>query len=246
MGFLLNGEEEFLLQSDERGLAFGVFVKFQLGFIHKLAHVWIFEVAEEGLGAWLAEFEFEKRASGFSGVAGLDEFFDLAGKPIAKRRLFFDQLIDEGLESVVLVGRDGGRAGDDERRSRFVDQDIVDFVDDRKVSAALHLLKTQPQHHARLQENIRHFRIRAEAAGLPMLDSQTAIQPLMAGDNERALQWSAQLRDAGFWVSAIRPPTVPQGKSRLRITLTTLHTTQQIDALVKALAEITGGHDGHG
>jgi len=114
------------------------------------------------------------------------------------------------------------------------------------LSTALRLLETQPQHHARLQENIRHFRIRAEAAGLPMLDSQTAIQPLMAGDNERALQWSAQLRDAGFWVSAIRPPTVPQGKSRLRITLTTLHTTQQIDALVKALAEITGGHDGHG
>ena len=92
------------------------------------------------------------------------------------------------------------------------------------LSAALHLLEAQPQHHARLQENIRHFRIRAEAAGLPMLDSQTAIQPLMAGDNERALQWSAQLRDAGFWVSAIRPPTVPQGKSRLRITLTALHT----------------------
>ena len=58
--------------------------------------------------------------------------------------------------------------------------------------------------------------------------------------------WGAQLRDAGFWVSAIRPPTVPQGKSRLRITLTALHTKAQIDALVQALAEITGGHDGHG
>ena len=114
------------------------------------------------------------------------------------------------------------------------------------LSAALHLLKTQPQHHAILQENIRYFRERSEAAGLPKLDSHTAIQPLMAGDNERALLWSAQLRDAGFWVSAIRPPTVPQGKSRLRITLTALHTKQQIDALVAALANITGGGDARG
>jgi 8-amino-7-oxononanoate synthase len=111
---------------------------------------------------------------------------------------------------------------------------------------SLHLLESQPQHHATLRDNILHFRGRAEAAGLPMLDSHTAIQPLMAGDNESALRWSEQLRHAGFWVSAIRPPTVPQGKSRLRITLTALHTKAQIDALVQALAEISGGHDGHG
>jgi 8-amino-7-oxononanoate synthase len=79
-----------------------------------------------------------------------------------------------------------------------------------------------------------------------MLDSHTAIQPLMAGDNESALRWSEQLIDAGFWVSAIRPPTVPQGKSRLRITLTALHTEKQIDALVTALAEITGGGSDRG
>ena len=108
------------------------------------------------------------------------------------------------------------------------------------LSASLHLLETQTQHHAALLGNIHHFRRRAEAAGLPMLDSHTAIQPLMAGDNESALRWSEQLIDAGFWVSAIRPPTVPQGKSRLRITLTALHTEKQIDALVAALAEITG------
>jgi 8-amino-7-oxononanoate synthase len=111
---------------------------------------------------------------------------------------------------------------------------------------SLHLLESQPQHHATLRDNILHFRGRAEAAGLPILDSHTAIQPLMAGDNESALRWSEQLRHAGFWVSAIRPPTVPQGKSRLRITLTALHTKAQIDALVQALAEISGGHDGHG
>ncbi|WP_297802036.1 8-amino-7-oxononanoate synthase [Arenimonas sp. GDDSR-1] len=111
------------------------------------------------------------------------------------------------------------------------------------LAVSLGLLAQQPQHHARLQENIRHFRIRAEAAGLPMMDSHSAIQPLMAGDNETALRWSAALQAAGFWVSAIRPPTVPQGKSRLRITLTALHTVAQIDALVEALQRITG--DGH-
>lgn len=111
------------------------------------------------------------------------------------------------------------------------------------LSASLHLLERQPQYRAALLANIAHFRKRATAADLPMLDSCSAIQPLMAGDNETALCWSTALQDAGFWVSAIRPPTVPQGKSRLRITLTALHTVAQIDALVEALQRITG--DGH-
>jgi 8-amino-7-oxononanoate synthase len=112
------------------------------------------------------------------------------------------------------------------------------------LTASLHLLEKQTQYHAALLDNIHHFRRRAVTAGLPILDSHTAIQPLMAGDNASALRWSEQLCDAGFWVSAIRPPTVPQGKSRLRITLTALHTEKQIDALVDALSQITEKDDG--
>lgn len=108
------------------------------------------------------------------------------------------------------------------------------------LSTSLRLLQEEPQHHHRLRENIHYFRQRAADAKLPVGDSHSAIQPLMAGDNQTALHWSAQLHNAGFWVSAIRPPTVPQGKSRLRITLTALHSQAQIDALVVALQDIIG------
>ena len=103
------------------------------------------------------------------------------------------------------------------------------------LSHALMCLQTQPEHHARLQENIAHFTQLANAAGLPVLPSQSAIQPLMVGSNERALWLAEYMLQKGFWISAIRPPTVPIGRARLRITLTALHDTAQITALVNAL-----------
>jgi len=84
-----------------------------------------------------------------------------------------------------------------------------------------------------LQDNIESFV--ALNQDLPLLPSRTPIQPLWMGTNEAALQASAQLRDAGFFVPAIRPPTVPQGESRLRITLSALHTPAHIKALSEAL-----------
>ena len=78
----------------------------------------------------------------------------------------------------------------------------------------------------------------AAGAGLPVLPSSSAIHALMAGSNESALQISEQLRERGFWLSAIRPPTVPQGKARLRITLTALHKREHIERLVETLHAI--------
>ena len=106
------------------------------------------------------------------------------------------------------------------------------------LSQALHCLQQQPEHHARLQDNIRHFSALAAQAGLPVLHSCSAIHALMAGSNESALQISEQLRERGFWLSAIRPPTVPQGKARLRITLTALHEREHIERLVETLHAI--------
>lgn len=106
------------------------------------------------------------------------------------------------------------------------------------LSASLALLQNQPQHHAALQNNISHFRNLAADAHLPLLNSHSAIQPLMAGSNATALRWSAALQARGFWLSAIRPPTVPIGKSRLRITLTALHSHAQLQALVNALRDV--------
>lgn len=110
------------------------------------------------------------------------------------------------------------------------------------LSQSLHLLAEQPQHHAALQANIAHFRQRSAEAGLPLQDSGTAIQILLAGGNAQALRWSAALQSRGFWIGAIRPPTVPQGKARLRITLTALHTAEHIDHLVETLQGVLAEH----
>jgi 8-amino-7-oxononanoate synthase len=89
-----------------------------------------------------------------------------------------------------------------------------------------------------LKQHIKQFRTGAKAIGLTLWDSPTPIQPIMLGDSETALMWSEKLKQKGFWVSAIRPPTVPDGQARLRITLSASHSTAQIQDLLKALAEI--------
>ncbi|WP_410016007.1 8-amino-7-oxononanoate synthase [Sodalis sp. C49] len=88
---------------------------------------------------------------------------------------------------------------------------------------------------ARLQRNIDRFRQGAAGLGYPLGRSDTAIQPLLVGDNQLALRLSASLREQGCWLTAIRPPTVPPGGARLRITLTAAHQDADIDKLLEAL-----------
>jgi 8-amino-7-oxononanoate synthase len=71
-----------------------------------------------------------------------------------------------------------------------------------------------------------------------LMPSDTAIQPLMIGDNQRALKLSEGLRERGIWVAAIRPPTVPQGTARLRITLSAAHSEADVEQLIGALHEL--------
>ena len=73
-------------------------------------------------------------------------------------------------------------------------------------------------------------------------ESQTAIQPLVVGANAAAVALADALWARGFWVPAIRPPTVPQGTARLRITLSAAHTVADVDALGTALAELASTH----
>ncbi len=87
-----------------------------------------------------------------------------------------------------------------------------------------------------LQDRLSYFR--QQVTDLPMTGSVTAIQPLILGSNERALQAAATLCEAGFFVPAIRPPTVPFGTARLRITISAAHTHEQIDQLVNALKKL--------
>jgi 8-amino-7-oxononanoate synthase len=87
----------------------------------------------------------------------------------------------------------------------------------------------------RLYELIARFRERAARAGLVLLPSETPIQPVMCGDDRRALSISQTVEERGYWVAAIRPPTVPEGRARLRVTLSALHTTADVDGLVDAI-----------
>ncbi len=75
-------------------------------------------------------------------------------------------------------------------------------------------------------------------AGLPVLPSVTAIHPVLAGDNRRVMALDRGLKEAGLWVAAIRPPAVPEGTARLRISLTALHTMHQVERLVESLRQV--------
>lgn len=100
---------------------------------------------------------------------------------------------------------------------------------------SLRLLQQEAWRRQHLQALISRFRAGAEQQDLQLMDSATAIQPIILGDSETALLASERLLAQGFWVSAIRPPTVPAGTARLRITFSSLHTEQQVDALLEAL-----------
>lgn len=88
----------------------------------------------------------------------------------------------------------------------------------------------------KLESLIARFRTGAQRSGLALMASDSPIQPLLCGDDATAMAMSAALESAGYLVTAIRPPTVPEGKARLRITLSALHTAGEVDALVEALA----------
>lgn len=100
--------------------------------------------------------------------------------------------------------------------------------------ASLELIVAGEQR-TRLFANIARFRDGVARHGLPVLDSNTAIQPFIIGSADGVLQASDYLRSLGVWAGAIRSPTVPKGSDRLRITLSAVHCDKDIDALIDAL-----------
>lgn len=102
--------------------------------------------------------------------------------------------------------------------------------------ASLRVIREELWRREKLNELIACFRAGAKAAGLALMDSPTPIQPLLLGDNERALAWSSALEASGLLVGAIRPPTVAAGSARLRITFSTAHEKADVDVLLAALA----------
>ncbi len=104
--------------------------------------------------------------------------------------------------------------------------------------AAVRLARAEGWRRDHLANLITRFRRGAESLGLELLPSTTPIQPLVLGSAERAVQCADQLRRAGLLVPALRPPTVPDGSARLRITFSARHSEAHVDRLLEALAEV--------
>ena len=100
---------------------------------------------------------------------------------------------------------------------------------------ALRLLREEGWRRQHLQVLIERFRRGAQTLGLNLANSHSAIQPVMVGEAGAATRLSEALRLRGVLVSAIRPPAVPRGTARLRITLSAAHTEAQVDRLLDAL-----------
>jgi 8-amino-7-oxononanoate synthase len=102
--------------------------------------------------------------------------------------------------------------------------------------AAVKLARREHWRRERLAALVQRFRTGARRHGLELLPSDTPIQPLHCGDDAMAVAMAAALERMGFWVAAIRPPTVPEGGARLRVTLSAAHADGDVDKLVEALA----------
>ncbi len=103
---------------------------------------------------------------------------------------------------------------------------------------SLRLAQAESWRREHLRALIARFRHGAQQLGVKLMPSETPIQPLVAGDSQTALALSAELRNHGIYVTAIRPPTVPTGMARLRITLSAAHSEAQVDHLLAALEMI--------
>jgi 8-amino-7-oxononanoate synthase len=134
------------------------------------------------------------------------------------------------------------------------ERDLVDFILQRARSyiytttlppavaaatrAGLAILRTEGWRRERLGQLITRFRAGAAERSLPLAASITPIQPVLVPGAEQCLAASRLLIERGFWVSAIRHPTVPAGTERLRVTLSAGHREQDVDALLDALAAV--------
>ena len=102
--------------------------------------------------------------------------------------------------------------------------------------AAVRLARQDDWRRHKLQALVARFRAGAARRGLSLLASDTPIQPLPCGDDARAMALAAALETRGYWVAAIRPPTVAEGSARLRVTWTAAHTEADVDGLLDALS----------
>ncbi|AOY87054.1 8-amino-7-oxononanoate synthase [Marinobacter salinus] len=103
--------------------------------------------------------------------------------------------------------------------------------------ASIDLIEQDDERRRHLRELVAVFREEASSMGYELMPSRTPIQPIMIGDNWAALELSRALEERGMLVTAIRPPTVPEGQARLRVTLSASHSRADLDQLLEALSQ---------
>src|SRR5690606_23180873 len=96
-----------------------------------------------------------------------------------------------------------------------------------------------------LQSLIQTFAQGLELRRWQRLDSSTPIQPVIVGDNAQAMAAAQALHELGYWVPAIRPPTVPAATARLRVTLSAAHATADVEHLAQAINRIAKHQENH-
>ena len=151
-------------------------------------------------------------------VAPLGKAFAVSGAIVACKQVVADYLINKARPFIYTTSPSVGVCA--------------------AASAALEVVKTQPLRRQRLKKNADYLRKKLQAIALDTLNSSTHIIPVCFGDPKEAVDVSKQLFDRGFLVLAIRPPTVPQGTARLRMSVQCDHTIEQLDALADALSEV--------
>ena len=104
--------------------------------------------------------------------------------------------------------------------------------------AALHVIQAEPERRIRLWTNRNHLYQGLKQMGFQLTSSESPIIPILLHDPEQAIRMSQALLQEGFFIPAIRPPTVPKGTSRLRLTVTADHTADQIDSCLAAFRRV--------
>lgn len=100
------------------------------------------------------------------------------------------------------------------------------------------IIQNEPERRKQLLKNARYLRLKLEESGFVMKEGETPIISLIIGGSHEAMQFSAKLLDEGVFIPAIRPPTVPKGSSRLRITVMATHTIEQLDMVISKIKKI--------
>ena len=104
--------------------------------------------------------------------------------------------------------------------------------------ASIDIIQQEGWRREQIKTLVKHFRAGAQQLGLQLSNSSTSIQAIILGDNNKAINASEHLKSKGLYVTAIRPPTVPNNTARLRITLCSNHSEDDVDTLLSALESL--------